>query len=472
MNAERAEKTLVYGLGESGLAAVRVLLERGGSADAVLAADRLDNEGLREVARKLREASGVRTELGAGADVLEGVGRVIASPGVRPADEVLREAERRNIPVLSEVALGLEMLRNSGSEVRVSAVTGTNGKTTVADMTSRILRAAGLSHVVAGNSWKVLSGSLEEVREAGRLVLEVSSFQLHYLPEPGFEVAALLNVRPDHMNWHASFEEYVRDKLNIFSGQTEDSLALVSAKDPAGLEAAPDLLAETVVVGEGGTRVSEGWLLVGGERVVAVDELPFSEPHNLENALFAASAAMRLGAGAEAVREGLLGYRLKPHRMQPVRREVEDGVLWVDDSKATNPAAVAAALGSFADRPVVLLLGGSEKETDFAEVAPHLGGCRAVICYGEAGERLHRWLGEVGYAGEARLVAGLAAAVEAAREVARAGDVVLLSPGCASFDEFSGYTERGEVFARLAAGGATPGGAPGRTPSGAQSERP
>ena len=194
-------RTLVYGLGESGVAATRALLERG---EEVIAADAGDDERLRGVLGEL----GVDGSLGAGPEVLDGVDRVVTSPGIRPRDAMLRAAEERGLPVVSEVGLGLELL---GSGVRVAAVTGTNGKTTVVDMLHRMLGAAGLPSWVAGNSWHALTGCLEEVRSAGLLVLEVSSFQLHYLRSPGFDVAALLNARADHLNWHASFEEYVRD---------------------------------------------------------------------------------------------------------------------------------------------------------------------------------------------------------------------------------------------------------------------
>lgn len=436
-----SSKTLVYGLGESGEAAARALAERD---YAVLAADSGETEAARSAANRLG-GLGVEARLGVGAEALGGVDRVITSPGIPPRDPVLSEAESRGVPVVSEVALGLELL---GEEVRVAAVTGTNGKTTVADMTRSILEASGVPHVVAGNSWSAVTGRLEEIRRAGNLVLEVSSFQLHYLPEPGFGAAALLNVRPDHMNWHTSFEEYARDKLRVFDGQTAEDLALLGAHDPVCVEAVDGLSAEKILVGTGDTRVEDGVLYLRGRRMLDVSELAFAGRHNHENALFAAALARSLGADGAGIRRGLSGYRMKPHRMQAIGER--EGVLYVDDSKATNPAAVAAALSGL-DRPVVLLLGGSEKYTDFSEVAGCLGGCRAVVCHGEAGRRIYQALSEKaeGHGVEVALAAGLESAVPEAEARARAGDVVLLSPGCASFDEFSGYAERGEAFARF-----------------------
>src|SRR3712207_4933333 len=185
-----------------------------------------------------------------------------------------------------------------------------------------------------------------------------------------------------------------------------------------------------------------------GEFLAETAELPFVGPHNHENALFAAATAERLGARLEDIRAGLLGYRVKPHRMQVAGER--GGVKYVDDSKATNPAAVAAALTSF-DEPVVLILGGSEKGTDFSEVLPYLGRCRSVICQGEAGASIYGFLKKNEVKPEIHLVADLAAAVEEAQEATLPGDVVLLSPGCASFDQFAGYAERGLAFAALVA---------------------
>ena len=431
-------RTLVYGLGESGVAAVGALLERG---ENVLAADASDDERLR---RSLAEL-GVEGTLGVGPQILDGADRVVVSPGIRPQDPVVRSAEERGIPVVSEVGLGLELLGEG--KVRVAAVTGTNGKTTVVDMLHRILDASDVPHAVAGNSWRALTGSLEEVRAAGLLVLEVSSFQLHYLRDPGFEVAALLNVRPDHLNWHASFDDYARDKLRVFEGQGPEDLALVSAGDPTGTKAAKSLTAEVLVVGQGDTTVRDGSLILSGSQIVAEGELHFAGAHNHQNALFAAAVAQRLGVTLQDIRAGLVDYELKPHRLEVVAER--GGVLYVDDSKATNPAAVAAALRSFEARPVVLILGGSEKETDFSEILPHLGSCRAVVCQGEAGLRIFDYLLDAGWGGISYLAADLAGAVTEAEGLAQPGDVVLLSPGCASFDQFAGYAERGAAFARL-----------------------
>jgi UDP-N-acetylmuramoylalanine--D-glutamate ligase len=432
-------KTLVFGLGESGVAATRALTERG---ENVVVADDRDDEGLRDTLAGL-DVSGV---LGAGPEVLDGVYRVVASPGVSPHSPVLKAAEVQGVPIISEVGLGLQIL---GDDVRVAAVTGTNGKTTVVDMIHRMLGAAGATHTVAGNSWRSLTGCVEEARMAGLLVLEVSSFQLHFLESPGFEVAALLNVKADHLNWHDSFQEYVADKLRIFGGQQQQDLALLSAEDPVGCGAATDLDTEVLVVGHGETAVRDGKLFLRGAYLADVRELRFAGRHNYENALFAAAVAERFGATPNDIREALFAYESKPHRVQVVAEVA--GVTYVDDSKATNPAAVVAALESF-EAPVVLILGGSEKFTDFSELLPVLRGCRAVVCQGESGPRIAAYLEEEGWGDVVHRAPDLEEAVQKTEALARSGDVVLLSPGCASFDQFSGYAERGEAFARFVRG--------------------
>lgn len=436
MTDTQYEKTLVYGLGESGRSAIEALLAKG---ENVLATDSRDSQRIREDMARL----GVEFRPGVSAEVLEGVDRIVVSPGISPKDPLLKHAETLGIPVISEIGLGIEMLGNS---VRLIGVTGTNGKTTVVDMVHNVLEKAGVAHTVAGNSWRALTVCLQEARDTGLLVLEVSSFQLHYLQDAKFEIASLLNVRPDHLNWHSSFEEYARDKSRIFSGQTADDLALVSAKDLVSLQATEKLVSEMLLVGEGDTAVTENSLSLKGEPLVGKSELSFFGDHNYENALFAAAIAQRVGLSNESIASGLIQYRPKSHRTEVVLER--GGVTYVNDSKATNPAATAAALAGF-KQPVVLILGGSKKDTEFIEILPHLEKCRAIICQGEAGCVISEYLTGAGWGSIVHRVSVLGAAVDLSESLAQVGDAVLLSPGCASFDQFSGYEERGDAFRKL-----------------------
>lgn len=436
MRDTRYEKTLVYGLEESGRSAIEALLARG---ENVLATDSRDIPGIREDMVRL----GVEFSLSDSVDVLEGVDRIVVSPGISPRDPLLKRAEALGISIVSEIGLGIQMLGNS---VRLIGVTGTNGKTTVVDMVHNVLEKAGVAHTVAGNSWRALTGCLKEARDTGLLILEVSSFQLHYLQDAKFEIAALLNVRPDHLNWHSSFEEYARDKSRIFSGQTADDFALVSAKDLMSLQATEKLDSTLLLVGEGDTAVTENSLLLKGEPLVDKSGLSFFGDHNYENALFAAAITQRVGLSNENIASGLTQYRPKEHRTEVVLES--GGITYVNDSKATNPAATAAALAGF-KQPVVLILGGSKKDTEFIEILPHLEKCRAIICQGEAGCVIYEYLTGAGWGSIVHRVSGLGAAVDLSESLAKAGDAVLLSPGCASFDQFSGYEERGDAFRKL-----------------------
>lgn len=436
-------KNLVYGLGESGVSAAQALLTDG---QEVFAADSRDTPHLREVLTEL----GVHGYLSAGPGALDGIERVVASPGISPKEPVFQAAEKIGIPIISELALGLELI---GPDTKVVGVTGTNGKTTVVDMIRTILTQASVDHTVAGNSWRALTGCIDEACATGLLVLEVSSFQLHYLKETaeetGFDIAALLNISPDHLNWHRSFEEYVTDKLRIFEGQGAEDLALINAREPFSRGAAREFRSEALIIGEKDTAVRDGVLILRGEPLASSSELKFVGTHNYQNALFAAAAVEKLGVSLPDIRAGLLGYRLKPHRLELVAER--EGVLYVDDSKATNPSAAAAALES-SESPVVLILGGSKKETEFAEILPHLERCRAVVCQGEAGRVISEYLIGAGWGRVVYRASDLTQAVDVADKLSRTGDTVLLSPGCASFDQFSGYAERGEAFARLAEG--------------------
>ncbi len=272
---------------------------------SVVVADDRDDERLRSILKDL----GVEGHLRAGPEVLDGADRVVASPGVRPEHPVLRAAEERGLPIISEVGLGLELI---GPGVRVAAVTGTNGKTTVVDMIHRMLEVSSVPHVVAGNSWRDLTGCVAEARGAGLLVLEVSSFQLHYLESPGFEVAALLNVRPDHLNWHESFEEYVDDKLRIFDGQRAGDLALVSSRDPVGRSALEDVSRQKPSSSEKGTPPSGR--VVCSFAALAWLTWPTCTSQGrtyYENALFAAAAAQRFGADAWGHQGGFARIRVQ-----------------------------------------------------------------------------------------------------------------------------------------------------------------
>jgi UDP-N-acetylmuramoylalanine--D-glutamate ligase len=384
------KRAVVLGLARSGQAAA-ALLERHGVE--VVRADRtLGNDG--------------DVSLLDGADVL------VKSPGV-PRDNALVRAAR--IPIWSEVELGYRLLPNP-----ILGVTGTNGKTTTVEWLGAMFRAAGKEVAVAGNVGRALTG-VETPRDTW-IVCELSSFQLEDLHEFHPRVAVLINLEPDHLDRHGTFGDYRDAKLRIFERQTRDETAVV-----------PQWFAP---VGGQARRVEFG----------ATDPLP-EEPglpglHNRENAAAATAAARAAGLPDDAIAEGLRSFPGVAHRLELVA-EI-DGVRYVNDSKATNTAAARRALASY-DVPLHVILGGSRKGESFDELAAEVHGRAYVI-----GETAAELADALDRAGVPYLLCGeLGAAVGAAAQAARAGEVVLLSPACASYDQFQDFEHRGEEFRRL-----------------------
>jgi UDP-N-acetylmuramoylalanine--D-glutamate ligase len=364
----------------------------------------------RAVASRVDELVLVDRSLGNEDDLslLDGVDVLVKSPGV-PGDRPLVAAAReRGIPVWSEVELGYRLLAPTGT--KLVGVTGTNGKSTTTALIGAMFEAAGRDVAVAGN----IGVALSSVERADWVVCELSSFQLEDVHELACDVAVLLNLEPDHLDRYASFEEYRDAKLRIF----ERARAKVVPRG-LGLE---------------------------GIEFSADDPLP-AEPllrgaHNRENAAAATAAARAAGIDDQAIATALRTFPGIPHRLELVGER--DGVRYVNDSKATNVAAALRGLAAYADEPVHLILGGSPKGEDFAPLAAAIGSnVRSVHLIGAEGPRI----GEV-VTGD--VDGTLDAAVAHAEELAVRGDVILLSPACASYDQFANFEERGEAFRRLA----------------------
>jgi UDP-N-acetylmuramoylalanine--D-glutamate ligase len=366
----------VYGLARSGRSA----------------AERLDNPVL--VDRSL----GNENDL----SLLDGVEVVVKSPGVPQEAPIVAAARTRGVPIWSEVELGYRLL----PDARFVGVTGTNGKTTTTELLGAIFLAAGRNVAVAGN----VGTPLTSIRNAKWVVCELSSFQLEDVHDLACDVAVLLNLEPDHLDRHGSFEAYRDAKLRIF----ERSRAQVV---PRGLD-------------------------LTGIEFAADDELP-AEPlirgrHNRENAAAATAAARAAGIADEHIAEALRTFRGVPHRLEDVGER--RGVRYVNDSKATNVAATLRALAAYSEERVHLILGGSYKGEDFAPLAEAIGAnVRPVHVIGEEAERL---LGVV----DGHVDGTLERAVAHAARLARPGEVVLLSPACASYDQFDNFEQRGDAF--------------------------
>jgi UDP-N-acetylmuramoylalanine--D-glutamate ligase len=424
---------LVVGLARSGLAALEILHARGERAEG---ADRkLGTDGLAE---------------------LEHARAVVKSPGVPAEAPVIAEARSRGIPVLGEVELAWRLIPNE-----FIAVTGTNGKTTTVELIGHIHREAGLPVTVAGNVGTALSTYVDALAPEAVVVCEVSSFQLEDTLEFAPEGAVLLNVAPDHLDRHGTFEAYRAAKLRVFANQGNDDVAVA----PAGL-GVEDLggCARRVCFGTGaGAEMSEraGQLWWADEPLLASAEIRLCGAHNRLNAMAAAAVCLARGVDPDAVRDGLRTFAGVEHRLEEVA--TLDGVLYVNDSKATNVDSTLVALASF-DRPVHVILGGRGKGQDFAPLrAPLAERAAGVYLIGEAAAALRDVLG-----GTARDCGDLEHAVAAARAAAAPGEVVLLSPACASFDQYEDFEVRGRHFKEIVAGLQTGSESSTRLPSGSR----
>jgi len=368
--------------------------------------------------------------------LLHDVELVVTSPGVPEHAPPIQDSLTAGIPLWSELELGFRHL-----EAPIAAVTGTNGKTTVTDLAAGMLQASGLRAAAVGNIGNPLSAVAGEPWDA--LVVEASSFQLRFVDTFHARVAVLLNLAPDHLDWHGSFQAYAAAKARILERQTDDDLVVFDADDPGAVTAVAGVRAARRLPVSGLTLPAGGWgpvddLLVLGDLEIPLETMPRTDAVMLVDVAAAAAAARHLGATADGIREAATGYAAGPHRRQAVG--VWDGVTWIDDSKATNPHAALAAIRDHDS--VVLIAGGRNKGLDVSPI-PLEPNLRLVVAIGEAASEL------AAAGGPVKVADSLEEAVAIADETARSGDTVLLAPGCASFDMFRSYAERGERFAAI-----------------------
>lgn len=377
---------------------------------------------------------------------LEGAALVVPSPGVPPSHPIYGAALIAGVPVRSEIELGYQLLAERGRP-GLLAITGTNGKTTVTTLVTAALQASGLATISAGNIGVPLIEAAASDTDV--CVAEVSSFQLEYTEAFRPAVSCWLNLSEDHLDWHPTLEHYSAAKSRIWVNQQAGDTAVVNADDPAVLAAASSVPAGVTIArysaldSSADYRVEDG-AIVGPDatRIIDVSSLPRCLPHDVSNALAAAAVALSAGGTVEGCRGALAGAPMLPHRVSLVGSA--DGVDWYDDSKATTPASVVAAVAGF--RSVVLLAGGRNKGLNLGALASTVPPVKAVVAIGDsAGEVAEAFKGKV----PVTVVANMADAVAAAASYAEPGDSVLLSPGCASFDWYGSYAERGDDFAQL-----------------------
>jgi UDP-N-acetylmuramoylalanine--D-glutamate ligase len=379
---------------------------------------------------------------------LDGIRTVVKSPGVPREAPVIAAALERGVDVVGELELAWREIPN-----RFLAVTGTNGKTTTVELLGHLYRTAGEPVAVAGNVGTPLSSLAGSVDPAATVVCEASSFQLEDTTAFAPECAVFLNLAPDHLDRHRDLDAYLAAKLRIFANQGNDDVAVYNADDPA--LAGTDLggCARRIAFCRGAApecevALAEGTIFYDGEPLLAVGELGLLGEHNVANAMAAATAALAMGLDRDAVRAGLRDFAGVRHRLEPVA-EI-GGVRFVNDSKATNVASATVGLRAF-EGSVHAILGGSEKDEPFTPlVEPIRESCAACYLIGAAAERLVTELAPVVADGvELRRCADLEDAVRSAAAAARPGEVVLLSPACASFDAFENFERRGDRFREI-----------------------
>jgi len=437
------KKILVVGLARTGVACARFLA---GAGARVTVYDQAPAAALAEPRREL-QGLGVREELGAPQPAWPGYDLLLVSPGVPPELPWLDAARQAGIPVWGELELAGHFFTRP-----LIAVSGTNGKTTTTTLVGELLRASGLTPLVGGNIGTPVVSLLERQQDADFLVLEVSSFQLDTAPNFHPQAAALLNISPDHLDRYTGLPAYIASKAGLFRSQGPGDLKVLNYDDPA-----------VRPLGEGPGRVlyfssqeplkKGAWLENEAVRILLPGKLDERFPlqkillpgrHNQENVMAALLLALDAGAAPGACREVLARFRGLPHRLERVAQV--RGVDFYDDSKGTNVGAVARSLTFFA-QPVILIAGGRDKDSDFSLLSPLIRErVKALVLMGETREQLARvWKDQAPIC----LVNDMKEAVRRAYDLARPGEVVLLSPACASFDMFRDYAHRGATFQKL-----------------------
>jgi UDP-N-acetylmuramoylalanine--D-glutamate ligase len=445
-----ADIALVIGLGKSGLACAQVLRSRGATVYAT------DEKAADAIAPAIAAVESYGARFVAPADVAGiagGLTCAVLSPGVPLTSPVVLAVQNENVPVFGEIEVAYRLCK-----APIIAVTGTKGKSTTTALIGHLLRACGKNVRVGGNIGNPLIHEVLDVTPDMWVVAEVSSFQLETIRTFKPRVSVLLNIAPDHLDRYHSMDEYAEAKFRIFANQAASDFFVGNLDDERISALDSDR-------GEVRMRSRQLWFtlnnrfdnatmylhgdaityapVAGDPRPVAVirrDEIPLAGEHNVQNVMAALLAALAVGCDRMALREGVMSFRAMPHRLQNVA-EI-DGVLYVDDSKSTNPGSVVAALRAY-ERKVVLIAGGRSKGTGFEEMGAVMRErARALVLIGEAADEIAREAGEL----PVSRAASMDDAVARAQELAQRGDVVLLSPGCASFDMFQSAEDRGERF--------------------------
>lgn len=441
------KRVLVLGLARSGVAVARQLHRLGAK---VTVNDQKPRDQAPEAAEL--EHLGIRVVCGGHPVGLvhEKLDLLVKNPGIPYRITPIQEAMRHNIPVVTEVEVAYALSRGS-----FIGITGSNGKTTTTTLVGEMLKAGGIRNVVAGNIGRALTEVASATDDQEWLVAELSSFQLKGTIRFRPRVAALLNIVPAHLDYHETMEDYIASKKRLFANQTVDDIAIFNADCVESSKLASEAKATVLMFSRlqrvnRGTDIRSGYICYhnlqgSGERILSVDEVALPGQHNLENALAAVAIAKACGCSTAAIAETLRRFSGVEHRLEFVREL--HGVRYYNDSKATNPTAMMRTLESF-DEPIVLIAGGLDRGVEFRDlVTMFRERLYGLVVYGQTSDILkQRGLdADVPVVREAE---GLEEAVRLASGIARENDIVILSPGCASWDQYRSFEERGGIFKR------------------------
>ncbi len=450
----RGKEILVIGLARSGMAAINLLLEKG--AASVVAVDRKQFDDLRDEIAVLKRSSRVKIVTGHHSPELAttSLAMIVKSPGVPPTLEIFSKALELKIPIISEIELAYAFIR-----APIIGVTGTNGKTTTTALITAMLKQAKINPVVsAGNIGNPLCEVVGKVDAQGMIVAELSSFQLLDIDSFRPAVAVFLNFAEDHIDYHGSVEDYFQAKVRIFKNQRKGDFVVLNAGDDQ--VAALEQKVAGHVVWFNRSPVKSGFGLENEQvmfyrsnsepvPVCPQSEIALPGEHNLENALAASAAAWAAGADLQSIRIVLQSFQALEHRLEKVA--TIDGVEYINDSKGTNPGATIKALQSFPGRQKILIAGGKYKGGDFSELAASIDReISFLILLGESSVEIARAVESKGFKYYIQ-VESLEEAVLLAAKKAHRGEIVILSPACASWDMFKDYEERGNLFKTLVA---------------------
>ena len=443
---ELADKTIgIIGLGKrTGVVSAKVLTEIGAE---IVISDVKSAEELEEEIGMLEGISSIEYDLGGHTEKVLNVDMIVVSPGVPLEIPILKEAKERGIEIISEIELSYRL-----SKAPFIAITGTNGKTTTTSLTGKLLSSYPGQVFVGGNIGRTLIGEVTNLTEDDLVVAEVSSFQLETIDEFHPEIAAFLNLTPDHLDRHKTLDAYLAAKMNIFKNQTENDYIILNADDKTLVEIADQIPSQIIWFSITDKKIPGVYLddnklichLEEKQEIIGVDELKIRGDHNIENALASIAAAILKGIPISATRQELKEFTSQEHTLEYVT--THQGVQFYNDSKGTNPDASVKALTAFHE-PVVLIAGGLSRGLDFTPFIEMIKSkVKDLVLIGETKEELKECAEEAGFAGRIDLVEDLEGAVKLGYQHSEKGDVVLFSPACASWDMFESYAQRGRLF--------------------------